>query len=231
MRVKPILFSPEMVRAILAGRKSQTRRTASLEDVNERADAWTLHSVGPLGYMAKQSVKGEFGATFESREIEVGTVHVCPQLLPYAPGDHLYVREAWRTAAQDDHLAPSEMGPHIIGYQADCKPGFIAATGRLRAAMHMPRWASRITLKVTSVRVERVQDISAADVVAEGVDLTQPNITLEHGVEAEARACFALLWDSLNKKRGYGWETNPWVSVASFEPIIQNVDAYLAKEA
>lgn len=96
MTDRPILFSAPMIRALLDGRKTQTRRVRGLQDVNEQPREWELHSVGPLGYMAKQSVRGKGGATFESRSLEKGCLLVCPQLLPYELSDRLWVREAWR---------------------------------------------------------------------------------------------------------------------------------------
>ena len=85
----------------------------------------------------------------------------------------------------------------------------------------MPRWASRITLEITDVRVERVQDITEADALAEGFSdkAADANIAARVANDTPARMEFALLWDKLNKKRGYGWETNPFVWVVSFKRV------------
>ena len=175
----PMIYSAPMVRALQAGIKTQTRRLSGLDDVNKNPGAWSLHSVGPLEYMAKPSVKGRFGATFESRDIEPGTLYVCPQVSPCAPGDRLWVKEAWRFDAAWDGFKPSEMhAGDAICYEADWAHdvrawdvrawGHPFTPGRYRSARFCPRWASRITLTVTDVRPQRLQDISEADSVAEG---------------------------------------------------------------
>jgi hypothetical protein len=169
MKERPILFSGAMVRAILDGRKSQTRMN----------------------------------------------FHRCPY---GAVGDRLWVRETWAASLDSD----GDM----------CKPFLYRATydeavyGQLKASfsdrateiwdvvgntgwrpsIHMPRWASRLTLEVTGVRVERVQDISEADAKAEGV---------------KSAAEFCALWDEINGARGYGWDANPWVWVVEFKRVFE----------
>ena len=100
--------------------------------------------------------------------------------------------------------------------------------GKFRQGMHMPRWASRITLIVTDVRMQRLQEISSGDATAEGVgqdsdgwhDYQMPGTQCC----ANARASFRTLWDSLNAVRGYGWDANPWVAAYTFRPILGNID-------
>ncbi|TVR07398.1 MAG: hypothetical protein EA385_12925 [Salinarimonadaceae bacterium] len=98
----------------------------------------------------------------------------------------------------------------------------------------MPRWASRITLLVTDVRVQRLQEISEEDAIAEGVEpFGRPGVAFVKLADAQTystpRGCFAALWNSIN---GTGaWEANPWVAAYSFDVIRQNVDAYLAAQA
>ncbi|CDN87367.1 hypothetical protein BN948_01789 [Hydrogenophaga intermedia] len=134
---------------------------------------------------------------------------------PYGqPGDRLWVREAWRTVAEADALPPRDLTPaHRIWYEADGldQPGF----GRYRPGMFMPRWASRILLEVTDVRVERLQDISEADAVAEGVE---PVATHNRpGAIATHCGAYELLWEQIN---GPGsWDANPWVWVVSFKRL------------
>lgn len=82
-------------------------------------------------------------------------------------------------------------------------------------SIHMPRWASRITMEVVSVRVERIQDITDADVIAEGTDTGEG----AHFTPPSPRMLFALLWDSIYAKRGFGWDANPWVWVIEFRRI------------
>ncbi len=164
----------------------------------------------------------------------------------YAVGDRLYVREAWRSEAAYDDLAPASMGgEEPIRYEADGSHqswGYpaISNLGRYRQGMHMPRWASRITLIVADVRVRRLQEISEPDALAEGVErlhdgffpygITTFMTTVVDGREVPAQYCptacgsFRLLWNSLNADRGYGWDANPWVAAYTFRPILGNID-------
>jgi len=172
----PILFSAPMVRALLAGTKTQTRR------------------------LLKPQPAEDIGLTLAENPIR------------FAAGDRLWVREAWRVPAQDDQVKPRDLIPQIAGYEADCGTGFISATGRLRPGMFMPRWASRLTLHVTEVRVQRLQDISADDAEAEGVDCSGP----------VAINCYRDLWNQIN---GAGsWDANPWVVAVSFTVERANID-------
>jgi hypothetical protein len=168
-------------------------------------------------------------------------------MVRFAPGDRLYVREHWRTTLAFEDLAPSQMsGSERLRYEAD---GFIDArgksfdhfhAGRFRQAMHMPKWASRITLIVTDVRVERLQDCSEADALAEGVveffrgpdRLGWPAAASGEIVAAASDALggggpiamYRDLWDSINAKRGFGWAYNPWVLTATFRVHRGNID-------
>jgi hypothetical protein len=178
MKERGILFSAPMVRALLDGSKTQTRRI----------------------------LKPNPNAT-ETRT-PAGMVPLCP----YGKvGDRLWVREAWRTVAEADALPPRDLAPaHRLWFEAnsDNQPGF----GRLRPGMFMPRWASRITLEITGVRVERLQDISEADALAEGC-------AAKHTADAEynARKAYAVLWESING--GGSWDANPWVWVVEFRRL------------
>lgn len=128
------------------------------------------------------------------------------------PGQRLWVREAWRSGRLTDRFAPREMTPHPVWYEAD-GPAPDACNGKLRPGMFMPRWASRITLEITGVRVERLQDISVADAMAEGVVETNANL---RGLEPcmEWRYAYEDLWNQIN---GPGaWAANPWVWVVEF---------------
>lgn len=152
---------------------------------------------------------------------------------PYGvPGDRLWVREAWATHACFDHIPPRDLTARSIHYQADGQ----IKTGKNRPGMFMPRWASRITLEVTAVRVELLQAISEADAIAEGIDrgenfpgwyrgpLPGDSAGLqEYGRNfkiptAFARLAYRALWESIN---GTGsWDANPWVWVVSFRRLI-----------
>jgi hypothetical protein len=224
----PILFSGPMVRAILEGRKTQTRRLVKMDpDVAER-----LKTAGPpevshapaewnskYGTRARWSLLSKFGNP-------EGMNAWCP----YGnPGDRLYVRETWGAPVDGcefqggvsyraDHVDPRGDGP--------------ANPMKWKPSIHMPRWASRIELEVTGVRVERLQDISEADARAEGVDAHAPLILpgeddadredpREVGYPAPgsfARQNFQKLWDSLNADRA-PWASNPWVWVIEFRRI------------
>ncbi len=200
---RPILFSGPMVLALLAGRKTQTRRVARLKRGITISDipTWT------------DSGGGTQRAVFGREQIEEPRIAV---------GDRLYVREAWRTGGQHDHIAPRDLpqewaGP--IGYVADEAPNTISRTGRFRQGMHMPRWASRLTLIVTKVGVQRLQEISEADAMAEGCTLGANN-----GTSSNAVFQYSVLWDGLNADRGYSWSDNPWVAAYSFTVHRRNIN-------
>lgn len=129
------------------------------------------------------------------------------------PGDRLWVRETW---ADYTHNIVSNNGVGIASttrpiYRADDDSSLYDV--RWKPSIHMPRWASRITLEVTEVRVERVQEITEDDVLAEG-------ITHEFYMTEAARIGeYRDLWNHLNAKRGYGWDANPWVWVIRFGPL------------
>ncbi|WP_188868906.1 hypothetical protein [Mameliella alba] len=193
-----------MVRALLDGRKTQTRRVLKPQ---------------PEPFDAMFSEDGRWW----TGDAETGDVHQ-ELRLPYAIGDRLWVREAWHTSRHYDDLKPSEMGgEEPVQFIAD---GAVYAhagsvddlSGRARPSMFMPRWASRLTLIVTDVRVQRMQEIDAKDACAEGALTLHPNGGLT------PRDAFRDLWDSLNAPRGFGWDVNPWVAAYTFSVHRQNVD-------
>ena len=192
--MKPILFSGEMVRAILDGRKTQTRRV-----IKPQPSAGVRRSVFVLSGL-------EDG---HGRELRC----------PYGrPGDTLWVRETWASHKYMDDTKPSEFtaGAQMlpVWYRADGVQS--DERGKWRPSIFMPRWASRITLRVVDVRVEQVQDISEEDAVAEGVTKNLP----DGWICAEShRMIFKRLWNSINGTRGYAWYTNPWVWVVEFEEV------------
>lgn len=126
---------------------------------------------------------------------------------PYGqPGDRLWVRETW-AATDNDGLGITYL------YKADGDDTGNPAI-RWQPSIFMPRTASRLTLELTSVRVERLQDISASDCRAEGL---RPDDELSLLWRDNIRDKYRILWNSLNAKRGYGWDVNPWVWVLAFE--------------
>jgi hypothetical protein len=187
---KPILFSAGMVRAILDGKKSQTRRVIKPHGVSDDVAQW-LHT------MAK------------------GVDMPCPY---GQPGDQLWVRETWKCEELEDGLdgvrfaADGSFCPIQNTMEAAYDWGDARRDNdKWRPSIFMPRWASRITLEVFSVKVERVKSISHEDAVAEGF-YHKPD-------QAWGRLGFSLLWDKINSKRGFGWDVNPWVWVVEFKVL------------
>lgn len=192
MKERPILFSAPMVHALLDGSKTQTRRVVKPRDL-------------------------------EWMDVHQGLRELCnAERCPYGRlGDRLYVREAWRTVAEANTLPPRNLTPaHRIWYEADDSLSALrglSGEGKLRPSMFMPRWASRITLEITEVRVEQLQDISEADAIAEGIDTTSmfPWRPDEVSSSSADVSRYALLWESIN---GVGsWAANPWVWAVSFQ--------------
>ncbi|MBO6755789.1 MAG: hypothetical protein JJ902_05650 [Roseibium sp.] len=245
MTVRPTLFATPMVCAILEDRKTQTRRV-----------------LVPQPTM-KPGVNPDFS---QFRAFPHGRDHWClhgsneasePFEIRYAAGDLLWVREAWRTPESLDGLSPRQIAERCeeLGYRGPWCPRVTEAdnlthqwceedgfrddepAGRLRAARHMPRWASRLTLKVTNVRVQRVQAISDQDAMAEGVEVAvAPVAGRDIDIDGDywpggPRRMFKTLWNGLNEARGFGWETNPWVVAVTFSAIKANVDKVLEDEA
>ena len=187
---RPILFSAPMVRALLAGTKTQTRRPL-------RAGTWFDAQHGVI------------------RMAPAGLA--CTGFAPVActygqPGDKLWVREAFSgSIAYERHGYPLKEWGNKIWYWADGNPQRGDWT-KPRPSIHMPRHLSRITLELTEVRVERLQDISEADALAEGV---ANSLRLPGGRFANEN--YAHLWDAIN---GPGsWDANPWVWVVAFKVV------------
>lgn len=200
MKERPILFSGAMVRAILAGRKIQTRRVVKEQDLVEFCEE-----------------TGEF-IFAHSRECPNFCDYACGGLpCPYGKvGDRLWVRETWAPASSFD---PSPETGAV--YRADHYG--VEVDWKWKPSIHMPRWASRIMLEITGVRVERLQEIGkdgrhASDVKAEG--LTEENwlhlAKFFHADDCPAIA-FSQLWESINGKGS--WSLNPWVWVVEFKRV------------
>ena len=238
MATRPILFSGPMVRAILDGRKSMTRRV-----VKPQPGAGNhIDCSGSRGWHLWWDV-------VDSPRWDVRQEYA-PLRCPYGqPGDMLYVRETWgtkRMVSLTQRRAPWDEVVYRAGRQVraskDAPPGnFDTQTwplswsedkpdDRWRPSIHMPKWAARIWLRVTDVRVERLQEITEMDAKAEGFEDTEvvghstagrpfgDGFTMGPLTEwTSASGNFARLWEALNAKRGYGWDANPWVWVVSFE--------------
>ncbi len=216
---RPILFSGPMVRALLDGRKTQTRRVVKPQP----SKLWGQ------GVMQSGPKRGRFcaHAAFEGADARADMYIPSPYGVP---GDRLWVRETWAPAE-----APTRDGDTVdyALYRADpmydsMQPGDFGWSWK--PSIHMPRWASRLTLELTDVRVERVQDISEEDAKAEGAEclyLRVPTLSaMRHGhggwmhePSKSHRGGFAFLWDSINTKRGYGWDANPFCWALTFRVL------------
>ena len=237
MKTRPILFSAPMMRALLDGSKTQTRRVckpaATLSEVVGIQDPRDFGQ-SPLQIASS----GWFG------DAEGDVQFACPY---GQPGDRLWVREAFRTEESYDHIKPSLLV--ALDGKNLCVPYWRAADlscddfsraldglrpGKCRPGMFMPRAASRITLEITGVRVERLQDISAADAFDEGIKITVDAATKEPLMRLTGKfppatyiegnglviAEYASLWECIN---GAGsWASNPWVWVVIFKRIGEN---------
>ena len=226
MTDRPMIFSAPMVRALLEGRKTQTRRL--LKPQPPEGDRF-LGITGPIPKAVFNPHHPKEGSSYADNDTAIE--------LRCGVGDRVWVKEAWRTVAQDDGKPPSALkaDPLHVGYQADCPAGSIPMAGRLRSPIHMPRWASRLTLHVTDVRVQRLQEISGADARAEGVerlhggyhdtdDVFRDYCDDGHGYGGfgGARLSFVSLWDTLHGPDA--WEANPWVAALTFEFERANID-------
>ena len=202
MAIKPILFNTEMVRAILDGRKTCTRRLVRfLPGENPQ---WT-------GYIR------------DGLMLYNGKNEPCIRKAPYQPGDTLYVRETWKKA------------PNGYYYYEDWQRGDIADLTKWKPSIHMPKEAARIWIKVTDVRVERLQEMKPVDVIKEGAysdcwdclnTYGESGSQCCYGTEEQCSQCdevmmeWEKLWTSTIKKSNlnrYGWDANPWVWVIEFE--------------
>lgn len=176
MKERPILMSAPMVRAILNGSKTQTRR-AMKPDGKLRIDVVSPADGGPPR---------------------------CPYGIP---GDRLWVREAWAPHPQDTSTA-------FYRATVEAEPGFPVWSSPWRPSIHMPRWASRITLEITRLRVERLQDITDEDLEREGLQEV-----IDAGVDHDGtpRDAWRALWTAINGSES--WTANPWVWVIEFKKV------------
>jgi hypothetical protein len=216
-RERPILFSGAMVRAILSGAKTQTRRVVGLDTLAPSTTpgyGWTWRGQAPIRSIAQQ--RRHPGGCWQDVRAE-DLLALCPY---GEPGDRLWVRETW---CPDPRYScpPREMHPHEVAYRAthDGPPG------HWTPSIHMPRWASRLTLEVVDVRVERLSAITEADALAEGCprievrDVSPPSRYVTSALVGglTSREVFESLWESINGARpGCAWADDPWVWVVSF---------------
>ena len=191
MTEKPIIFSAPMVRAVIAGEKTQTRRVITPQPptmiYNDGTNRWYPSGVwGGKDWHAK-----------------------------YEAGDLLWVRETFGSSLLGDYTFLQYKATvdtdDPCAYPIDFAQYEKIESKSWRPSIFMPRWASRITLRVTSVRAQRLQDINEDDAAAEGIKRHSGPYILD----------FAKLWDDINAKRGYSWDSNPWVWAYKFEVVPQ----------
>lgn len=213
----PIIFSAPMVRALLEGRKTQTRR------VIEARDLLSHPLSGPEGERDIIITHYRQGGEVESRYL------FKPR---YAPGDRLYVREAHAlvpaTAYRMSEGVEQAIDPADSDRACVYAAGWVRSKPRWRPSIHMPRWASRITLTVTEVRVQRLQDISEVDAFAEGCarwGMDTPEGSVHYTVVED----FKRLWNSLHGANA--WDANPWVVALTLTVQRGNIDQIKGEKA
>lgn len=214
MTDRPILFSAPMVRALLDGRKTQTRRIIKPAPV-----------IDDMGNFCVPDRKGKLWNYGQRLDGSPCLDHYTERCVRFAKGDRLWVRENWYADHSADDVKPRDMDPSWkICPAVDWNYADWGIKGRLRPGIHMPRWASRLTLTVTDARVQRLQEISDADALAEGVyPNEQPPETFDrtYGNSMPVHL-YGGLWDHIN---GPGsWSANPWVVAVTFSVTKGNID-------
>lgn len=234
MTERPIIFSAESVRAIMAGRKRQTRRLLT-----------RLRRFGAITKVKESAHKSKgfhwFFADKDGRPYDV-TDNVFQHYLPFKKGDILWVRETWQTGSTldgpqisyratpdffkidvwngpDEGMGPSFNYDRCPGADFSCWLADVLDNDKpWRSPIHMPRWASRITLEVTEVRVQKLQDTSDEDALAEGIRWTGTSYYIGAGdTFRSSKEAYAFLWNSIH---GAGaWDENPWVAAITFKRV------------
>ncbi|WP_368216607.1 hypothetical protein [Aeromonas sp. R2-3] len=214
MKERPVIFNGEMVRAILSGKKTQTRRTIT---------AKTLHlfdvaaKVGECHHLNSGDPADERSQPYYR------------QFCPFGqPGDRLWVREScwvyggWQPESEYYRKRFYPIGKKVAYQATDEKPTnglTLHREWRGTPSIHMPRWASRIQLEITSVRVERLNDINEQDALAEGVDDGTSPAAIAAGWFEKPRRAFRRLWERIYGQES--WDSNPWVWVVEFKRIAE----------
>lgn len=225
MKEIPILFNGEMVRAILEGRKTQTRRPVKdgpdesyyrYPVVDKYGDCQWFSDKDDIGYEDELDDEGEYPDVFPSHYEAIRS--------PFGSiGDRLWVRETFCVGYKDEDgdmscLVPTGESEQIANRMAKYKASHVMpkhSAFKWTPSIHMPRWASRITLEVTDIRVQRVQEISEEDAMAEGIDLKGYRSNTFGISGREHRIVFSTLWQSIYNT----WDANPWVWVATFKKV------------
>lgn len=243
MADRPILFSGPMVRALLAGTKTQTRREIKPRPWNAEGDCVNIDAAKSAAY----GIGADGRPCFQFEHPLGGPLTAYVSRI--AVGDRLYVRESWNWTFIKD-LAPGETLGRTLDECCEANGGFACPVGdgivyaatnahehpefgkaRWKPSMHMPRYASRLTLTVTDVRVQRLKEISAADAIDEGLAdrSTRAFLPAAYGLAewpdewcGAPRDAYRRIWESIN---GAGsWDANPWVAAYSFTVQRGNID-------
>ncbi len=246
MKARPILFSGPMIQALLAGRKTQTRRIIKQQPQGHHwasLPGYQLHVTTPMEFTNGKIGIRYFHSIPQNRERDYDGPYV---YCPYGkPGNLLWVRETtavrssgWNSETGHWYCVDYAAGGVGCGIRHGHAPSFFPsrshnANGVLRwqPSIHMPRWASRLTLRITDVRVQRLQEIGAADAIAEGLDVVLDGGS-KYGINGlpdtwndNPRLSYLALWDAIN---GAGAASaNPYIWGISFEVIQKNVDQVL----
>lgn len=212
VKERPILFSAEMVKAILEGRKTQTRRIIKKPNLLQAIEEWSEEN--PYKKELSDAQKCPYGQV----------------------GDRLWIRENFKVSnidegyqnqfVIDDFEAPACVVEYEDGSKRKIELEHSEYLQAVRAnkkkkspSIHMPRWASRIILEITDIRIERLQDITEQDAIAEGCDNSKSEAAINIGWYEKSKRAFERLWDGINKERGFDWSTNPYVWVIEFRRI------------
>jgi hypothetical protein len=243
MKIKPILFSAPMVRALLEGRKTQTRRVLKFAKEDVGAPEFTDYAIAIEPRDVPKGFQIFYNDVFdpESDEPIDRWRYYDDIAAPYAVGDVLWVRETWANTVNVNQMYPWPDRPHIVTdsddgsvfsayiYRADgdwhwCDgDGFSAKKSYWKPSIFMPKAACRLFLKVKSVRAERLQEISEADAIAEGIERVKPDGVISFKSYTKQwssnavfpYSSFMTLWQSINGPES--WAANPWVWVVEFE--------------
>lgn len=229
MADRGIIFTAPMVRALLDGRKTQTRRLLNPQPADTSANGKNVVQVADYCTGAPEHGKAYYwrvNGCWNSSD---------PFKLPHAVGDRLYVRETWRPHYLGDGIWDIDVSYPADGSRRTVKDGEFgegdwlwpkAADGGDVPSIHMPRWASRLTLTVTDVRVQRLQAITDEDARAEGCSgCLGPNPDFPDEWDPTPREEFEQLWNSLHNKPGTTWADNPWIYAVTFEVMRVNIDS------
>lgn len=228
MKEYPILFSSEMVKAILAGKKTQTRRVIEPQPRKTDVTGGLIdYAVSPTETWKLAGYEDTWGFKSTSTDVSLSGSWRSPYGIP---GDRLWVRETWRTVElesgldgvlykADNHFQPIDNTQAAGDLWCDAHKN--GKHGKAwRPSIHIYRWMSRIMLSVENVRVERLQDISEEDAIAEGFQQEVISVGYQDApVTLPAHQKFTYLWDSINGKRGYSFDSNPWVWVIEFKVL------------